>query len=731
MTSWEHIVRSAKECHTKEAWSQLFHQFGHNIASTSTSKPISELYRYLRADQQSLQYPPVIWQSLLRGSLSSWNLELGREIAAFSRTIPSAKIAIPAAEVQMESGSPSQARKIASRALRLTNVKTWESLQLRMIVCKSYVEEGRHTFALRQLNSIQNAILTADLKIQNRAELSQNMGRANFFLGLYPEAAQLFYQSSVLFRELRNWEGAAKGLFNAAASYSNSGNLYQDKAFTLVAQCKRLSEERNLPGPLSHCHAFFGTDAFLHGNFASACEHYRNALAKLPASDKSFRRLHILSMLTFTYLRAGRYPLASKFGQKTLDLASLDDSKRFRSRYSKLEAELAWQKGRIEDSQELLEKANRPLFTQGVRTLEELSSLGRYYLQSAKLNIKSIPTTVRIAEQLKSNAIAWLDYCINLAQITMTQGRYQESLKTSQECFKNAKELNARYHKALSLLTIIQAYLAWDKLNRIQPLLQELEIYVDVMGENPLLSHIQMIRAGLAFREGKFQACKKYLQSARKLKRVSYTSSIIIQSWLSTIEGYSPKLTHKWQTDLVARATRIYFNPKLKAKGNNLFDVNDRYQIDLSRHPILGRLIWVLLNSKNYSASPEKLQSLVWRESLSLQGWQQKIRNTITRVRDFCPFTIAPLILHTDNQVRLFSEAIHLHQKPAQTHNHEDTIIVLLQKESLSSIQLSSRLNVSQATTKRALKRLQVADKIKSGKIGRQVFYHLQDKNDH
>ena len=39
-------------------------------------------------------------------------------------------------------------------------------------------------------------------------------------------------------------------------------------------------------------------------------------------------------------------------------------------------------------------------------------------------------------------------------------------------------------------------------------------------------------------------------------------------------------------------------------------------------------------------------------------GWQQKIRNSIMRIRTLFPYTIAPLIVHMKNEIRLFHEAI-------------------------------------------------------------------------
>ena len=206
MHNRDQIIKNARDCHTKESWRTLFNSIGEGVATTHTSKPVADLFKLLSSDPQCLQYDPQIWKALLSGSLSSWNLELGRTIANFTEKLPSPKIAIPAAEVHMESGSPSLARKTASRALRLSNIEPWEKLQLQMIVCNSYVEEGKHSMALRQLKRMQEAIQSAALSPQDQADLSLNMARAQFFLGRYPEAAQIFYRSYELYQQIGDWE---------------------------------------------------------------------------------------------------------------------------------------------------------------------------------------------------------------------------------------------------------------------------------------------------------------------------------------------------------------------------------------------------------------------------------------------------------------------------------------------------------------------------------------------
>src|SRR5690606_31579785 len=103
--------------------------------------------------------------------------------------------------------------------------------------------------------------------------------------------------------------------------------------------------------------AFYGHNDYWRGDFSGARDHYRRALEYLPPRDKGYRRLHLLSMLAFTYLRTGKFHLAKHFGEQTLNLVALEQHDRFSTRYENLEAELLWEEGKLEASQSLLTEA--------------------------------------------------------------------------------------------------------------------------------------------------------------------------------------------------------------------------------------------------------------------------------------------------------------------------------------------------------------------------------------
>src|SRR5687768_1332947 len=255
MQNWDGVIKHARECHTKQAWEAFFEAHGELIAAGAASKPLQELYRLLRADPQSLQYEPRIWGRLIQGCLASWNLELGREIAEHALKIPSTAITLPAAQLYLESGMPSTTRDIAHRALRLTGLAPAERLQLEMMVASSYAEEGKRQKTIRILSEIRESVNSAELATKERADFLTSMGRMQYWLGRYDQAADVFYDASKLYRELRDWEAAARTIFNTAACYLNGGTTRKDEAFAMIEECRRLSERENLPGPLSHCEA--------------------------------------------------------------------------------------------------------------------------------------------------------------------------------------------------------------------------------------------------------------------------------------------------------------------------------------------------------------------------------------------------------------------------------------------------------------------------------------------
>ncbi|MFW7378046.1 MAG: tetratricopeptide repeat protein [Oligoflexus sp.] len=724
---WDFIVKQARSCHTKEAWSQFLVTHGNLLMQTNQSKPISEVFKCLSRDQQSLNYHPDLWVALLAGCIASWDLDLGVKIAQFTDKIPYPLLAIRSAEIYLESGQPATARKVANRAMRLKSIMPSEEIQIQMIICKTYVEEGRQIMALRLLSKLTDLIHQTVLDEPLKGEILTNMARAHFFLGNYNEAATLFHQSFEIFHQVKYWESAAKGLFNAAACLHNSGVKQQELAFRYVEKCHQIAVEHDLRGPLSHCFAFYGTHEYQLGNFTQAAKFFRRALAAIPQADQSFRRLHILSMLTLSHLKKGQYRLAFHHGNKTLELAKQDESERFKARYITLESEINWQLGRIEFSQDLLQKAVKPLQSQGVYTLEQLSTLSRYYTQSALLNQALQSVQPKIAPRLKENTYAWMEFLIAKSDLLITSGNYQEAEKLALHCHDEASSKHSLYFANRSLVNLIQTRLARNLLDdTLQDYMQKLEHAAENTDLNRLQIHVYIAQASLAYRQGAFEDCIRILQNGLRCTAIPFSYQEVVKIWLATCEGHATKFHANWKSQFVTRATRIYFRPSLEKLNPDHYLVSGHYQVSLHSTPMLAKLMDYLIHQPNMTAEPEELQKQVWNQPLSLQGWQQKIRNTLMRLRTLFPYSIAPLILH-DEVVRLNVEAISIHQSPLPLPKEElpldQQVLILIKKNPLSSSQITDQLGISSATTKRILKKLINDDIVSVRKIGRNVQY--------
>jgi tetratricopeptide (TPR) repeat protein len=719
--NWDSIVREARDCHSKQSWEHLFARVGKDIASANSSKRLQELFRLLKQDPQCFSYDESIWQALLKGCQNSWNLDLGREIAQFCLKIPSIGITISAAQIFVDSGRTSLARDIIFRASRLSNVEPIEKLQMSMILCSSYAEEGKHPKAKKILEKIGKEVQDPTLPEGTRADFLNHIGRLQFLLGQYRKAGEIFYQAANLFRSIGKWETAAVAIFNTAACYHNATDT-DEIAFKMVEECKRLSESKNLAGPLAHCEAFYGTIAYHTGNFPAAREHFRQALKVLPMSDKGVRRLHILSMLANTYLKTGKFHLARRFGQQTLDLQALNESERFKTRYTTLEAELLWEDGQVLESQELLANETKPLETRGVQTLEELITLSRYHLQTSYLGSAATSGRATITPHLKNHTANYLDFLHSLARMKLSEGDKKESLELFERCRETAKKTDNRYQRTLALMGMTIVRLSERNIEKVDELIDKVEIEVSRLGETPLKTQVHLIHAARAYQVGDFTETERIIKRQTKSGHRSFIDGFVIDCFSATMEGRSFRLNLPWQRKVIANYTKTYFAPRLAAIDKHEFCVSGQYTISLERHPLLAKLLHYLMNKPQFCANLSGIQTDVWEQSLNSQGFRQKIRNSIMRLRDFFPYTLAPLILHT-NQIQLFADAIDIVPQKSQDFDPKFAILGLLKKNPMSSLQLSESLSISKSTAKRILKRMVEESVITTAKDGRRVFY--------
>lgn len=717
----DQALKAARECHTKAHWDDFIEKFGELLSSSANPKIVNEVFKRLEADPQSLYYNPQIWGALLQGSMACWNTETGALVAEFSKKLTMPTVSIPAAQVLLEAGKPAISREYAQRALRHTGLTDLERIQLELIVASSFAEEGKTEHAVRVLNKVTPLVRTAEMSQRERADFVVRLGRLHYFMGRYPAAAVAFEEASPLLLELQDWEGAARALFNAGACIQNSGVDNNEGAVAMVERCRKLSVEHNLAGPLSHCEAFYGVEAFNTGNFMAAREHFRRAMTVLPASDKTFRRLHIISFLSLTYFALGRYSLGIKFGRQTLELAAEDASERFKTRYQSLEAEILWEEGRIPESMEVLKSAAHQLSLHGVRNLEEISTLTRYQVQSAILG-DTTTEKFKIDESLKRNQATWLEYLYSCALLKCSIEHYDASMNLLSDCLERAKACGSQNYHALILLAMIRLNLQKHDLKKVQEILPSLEAAVSRLGDTPIRAKLQFVYAALAYQGGDFDRAIKLLHAVDKMAAVSWPDRYAAQSCLATVRGESPRFQYTWQEQIVARFVRGYFAPTLKIAPNRSFIVSDHYMVSLEKHPAMADLIRYLSERVPHGATLADIQTDVWKESTNAQGWQQKIRNAVMRVRDHFPYTIAPILIHHDN-LRFFGEAIRVVREHDDAMPVEDKVRNILREGSLSSQQIADKIEVSLATAKRILKKMSDDQLIVPEKHGRNVLY--------
>ncbi|MBP6218697.1 MAG: hypothetical protein KA436_08935 [Oligoflexales bacterium] len=724
MSEWEDILKEAKSCHTKHAWESFFSKYGSLISTTNSSRPIAEIFKLLEDDPQSLKYDPNIFGDLIKGCLSAWDLDLGRLICEFGKNITAPSFSIPNVQLSLERGQPNLARSVAYRALRLSRLENRDFHQLQILICSSFAEEGKHGKATKMVQKISSEIGHASLYPKDRADIQVQIARIEFLLGRYAQAGPLFREAASTYLSLQEWESAAKSLFNTAACAQNASKDPIEDAFALIEESRQISEKYKLKGTLSHCEAFHGLTAYQHGNFVKAKEHFRKGLRCLPVTDKSYRRLHILSMLTLTYLKSGEYFLAKKVGRQTLELVALDHSKRYRSRYISLEAELKWEDGQFLESQNLLEIFVADLEVKGIHTLEELSSYSRYLIQSAFLSapLKNPSKNIKICPSLKKQKFTFFDYQYAQGQVQLSESVY-EAHKNFLKIAQETPKYEDRYHYALSLHGLIQTRIIEKKMDKeTDQLVHDFEIAVHQISETPLLTQLSIILASTAYHRGDFKECERQLKSCLRNSRKNSNDHLAVACWVATLEGRSFRLTQTWQEQLIARQTKVYFSPSIQVLDQSNFLISDHYHVNLEKYPAISELLIFLLKQPYFNATTSEIQARVWKESLQAKGWEQKIRNTIMRMRDFFPYTLAPLILHNE-QIKIFSEAIRIELPKSQGIDRKKEIHRLLKAQPMSSTQLSQRLGLSPATMKREIKILLDGQKIEGIKEGRNILY--------
>jgi hypothetical protein len=226
------------------------------------------------------------------------------------------------------------------------------------------------------------------------------------------------------------------------------------------------------------------------------------------------------------------------------------------------------------------------------------------------------------------------------------------------------------------------------------------------MPYNELQSFGALLHAAHQYRQGDFADCLQTLRRARRLSQDRLRRRII-SLWLFHARGRMPRNIHPELMNVSLRLLRYFFAPNLKSLGQSLYLVNDVYKVDLSLYPVLNRLLQQILRHPQKALATQDVQDLVWRQTASLEGWKQKLRNAVSRLRYQFRFMMAPLVIQSHGQLRLNLDALSFEPMPAnlQAERQQEILRVLQQgPRSLEALRESTRIPAT--TLRRYLREL-------------------------
>ena len=723
MNSHNRILKKAKYCHTKSSWEAFFEKNRNLILKNHNNKLLEELIRLLSFDKQSPNYDPNTFSMITKACITSLNLEVGKKFCLSGNSITSPIFTIPASEFLLEYGDPQYARALIQKSLRLEGLIERDRQHLEVLLCCAYAQSSQTAKALRLLPKINmNMDISAAIRRRN-TDIVMQLARVYFFVGQLPKAINLYRRCSEVFLREKESEKNATALLNIAICFQNLCPVQIDNARFYANESRRISEKYHFRGLIFNSEAFYAIEAYNRGIFSLARKHLRQSLEFLPPEDKSYRRALIYSLLALSYLALGNYKMAKKYGAQTLKFARNDLSHLFSCRYKRIEAELLWENALPIKSQDTLKSAIEQFSSKKIITTDELETYSRFLYQKSILNDQSPNPRINICSTLPSYICSHLNYKLSKAYLFLANDQINKALQYFKEIEISSIKNGSRYWHTFSILGMIQCMLHGKNIDsHFLNLLDQFKSKVERDRESPFRVVLLIVQSAHAYHLGDFKECYRYLKLSFKYSRKSFADDLAIKCWISTIEGKSFRLSEQWKISIVARYTKIYFSPEIKIGKNNTYSVGNKYTVSLQRFPKLDELLRFLLDQGNYSSKLNTIIEQVWQQTTNTQGWQRKIRNSIVRIRKLFPYTIAPIIIYNDD-VQLFSKAITIKHPKQSPVAREKEIHNLLKYSNMTSIELSQRLCISKATTKRILRSLIAQEKIQLKRKGRQIFY--------
>lgn len=714
-------LASLKKCHTKTQWLLFFKNFHNEILFDKNGRLIKSISLRLRAEKNSYYFGSQIFETLLEACDQNGHIKLGLEIWEAYPKLSNAKFNLLAINIYIKACEPNHARLLALKTLRLRNLTFEQKSELEVAICQSYAEQGRANHAIKRLSHILSSDYMPKLTMEYRARVMARLAATFFYVGECQTAATLYEQSAKFFLESKQYFEATRANFNCASALYN---IEATQSLAFIEKAQSLATRNDYSEILGHIDAFYALAYFQKGDFDKAIRTAKNGLENQQKTQINYLSVHLMSTLALVLVAKGMTGEAKQKIQKVLSLSKADHSYRWTARYSQLKAQLDWIEGKLPESLSVLKASCQNFQSNASLGLEERTVYNQYLQANAILGNSTMLAQPDWSKLVKLNSYAEMDYKLAQMEILLSKRDFQTMDEKLQEALSKIDRATMKYQFAK--LLIIQAQLALNTYESIDRLKNQIEIArsgVRALGTSNLEAKVRLLKAAYYYRKGKVKATRHFLVSCSHLSNVDAADKLFISAALNIINGKSPKLTQPWKQQHFARQLRIFFGPTVEFFPTSIL-FSDHYAVNMAKSPTLLKLIHFLLQQPQLKASIKSIQEQVWSQSHLSIGWEQKVRNSIGRLRKLTRFSMAPLIGQNAGYIQINKEYFSAFTVSAfNTTELDEKILTLIDNKHIKSEAIAKQAQISKPTAIRTLKRMRKEEKVKMIKKGREVFY--------
>jgi DNA-binding winged helix-turn-helix (wHTH) protein len=218
---------------------------------------------------------------------------------------------------------------------------------------------------------------------------------------------------------------------------------------------------------------------------------------------------------------------------------------------------------------------------------------------------------------------------------------------------------------------------------------------------------------------------KQFLYLLKSIKQHPYHSTLAqpISIWSKTasgqrncsiIDGYSLRLTY------------LLFMPTLERIGPYSYIAAGNYRISLFEKPILNKLLEVLIRNQGEPLHVEDLLQTVWGHSTNLEGWKQKIRNAISRLRYEFRFLMIPIFHQKDGYILLSNDLKIIKNSPNKASDQRaEFLLAILEHEQLTAREIAVRTKIPYPTVMRIVRKKASEGLLEKIKYGKSFTYRM------